>query len=221
MEVIRIEIYNHYPIPNVQCNYTSEQVKHTRTDIRPLEIVQPEGPSFTVNGYQVSWQKWSFVIGFTMRQGLVLHHLTYDNRSVLYRAALSEMVIPYADPAEQQARKNAFDCGEYGLGCCTNSLELGCDCLGQIRYFDANMCTSRGEILVIKNAVCLHEEDAGILWKHTDRRLNNPEVSRRRSRGIFHHHLLLRSNLLKVRRSRRLVISSIATIENYEYGFYW
>ncbi|CAF3824159.1 unnamed protein product [Adineta steineri] len=199
MEVIRIEIYNHYPIPYVNCNYSSDHSIKLREDVRPLEIVQPEGPSFQVNGNQVSWQKWSFVIGFTMRQGLVLHHITYDNRSVLYRAALTEMVVPYGDPAEQQARKNAFDCGEYGLGSCTNSLELGCDCLGLIKYFDANMCTSRGELLVIKNAICLHEEDVGILWKHTDRRLNNPEV----------------------RRSRRLVISSIATIENYEYGFYW
>jgi primary-amine oxidase len=176
VEVIRIEIYNHYPIPYISCNYAADRIEKFRDDIRPLEIVQPEGPSFKINGYQVSWQKWSFVIGFTMRQGLILHHLTYDNRSVLYRAALSEMVVPYGDPAEQQARKNAFDCGEYGLGCCTNSLELNCDCLGHIKYFDGNMCTSRGELLVIKNAVCLHEEDAGILWKHTDRRLNNPEV---------------------------------------------
>ncbi|CAF3861907.1 unnamed protein product [Rotaria sp. Silwood1] len=199
MEVIRVEIYNHYPIPPMSFNYSADRIEKFRDDIRPLDIIQPEGPSFQVNGYQVSWQKWSFVVGFTMREGLVLHHLTYDNRSVLYRGALSEMVVPYGDPAEQQARKNAFDCGEYGVGCCTNSLELGCDCLGYIKYFDGNMCTSRGELLVIKNAVCLHEEDAGILWKHTDRRLNNPEV----------------------RRSRRLVISSIATIENYEYGFFW
>jgi len=176
VEVIRVEIYNHYPIPSVSCNYSSDRVVKFRDDIRPLEIVQPEGPSFQVNGNQVSWQKWSFVVGFNMRQGLVLHNLTYDNRSVLYRAALSEMVVPYGDPSEQQARKNAFDCGEYGLGCCTNSLELNCDCLGHIKYFDGNMCTSRGELLVIKNAVCLHEEDAGILWKHTDRRLNTPEV---------------------------------------------
>ncbi|CAF1141809.1 unnamed protein product [Adineta ricciae] len=199
MEVIRVEVYNKFPIPSKGFNYSSDRVTETRDDIKPLEILQPEGPSFQVDGYQVSWQKWSFVIGFTMRQGLILHHLTYDHRSILYRAALSEMVVPYGDPAEQQARKNAFDCGEYGIGCCTNSLELGCDCLGHIKYFDGNMCTSRGELLVIKNAVCLHEEDAGILWKHTDRRLNNPEV----------------------RRSRRLVISNIATIENYEYGFYW
>ncbi|HEY1861402.1 MAG TPA: tyramine oxidase, partial [Gemmataceae bacterium] len=96
-------------------------------------------------------------------------------------------------------RKNAFDAGEYGLGMCANSLELGCDCLGHIKYFDGHLCTSRGEPLTIKNAVCMHEEDFGILWKHTDRRLNTPEV----------------------RRSRRLVISSIATVENYEYGFFW
>ena len=149
------------------------------------------------------WQKWSFVIGFNAREGLTLHHLCYhDNgkeRSILYRASLSEMVVPYGDPAPQQARKNAFDAGEYGLGMCANSLELGCDCLGLIKYFDGHLCTSRGEPLTIKNAVCMHEEDYGILWKHTDRRLNTPEV----------------------RRSRRLVISSIATVENYEYGFFW
>jgi primary-amine oxidase len=135
---------------------------------------------------------------------LTLNHLCYqDNgkkRSILYRASLSEMVVPYGDPAPQQARKNAFDAGEYGLGYCANSLELGCDCLGLIKYFDGHLCTSRGEPLTIKNAVCMHEEDFGILWKHTDRRLpDKPEV----------------------RRSRRLVISSIATVENYEYGFFW
>src|SRR5205807_1067659 len=174
-----------------------------RQDIKPLEITQPEGPSFQVEGYHVRWQKWSFVIGFNAREGLTLHHVCYDDkgrqRPILYRASLSEMVVPYGDPAVQQARKNAFDAGEYGLGMCANSLELGCDCLGLIKYFDGLLCTSRGEPLTIKNAVCMHEEDFGILWKHTDRRLNVPEV----------------------RRSRRLVISSISTVENYEYGFFW
>jgi primary-amine oxidase len=52
----------------------------------------------------------------------------------------------------------------------------------------------------IPNAICIHEEDYGILWKHTDRRMPNAP---------------------QVRRSRRLVISSISTVENYEYGFFW
>jgi primary-amine oxidase len=203
MKVIRVEEYGHWPLPPQQCNYAADRVMNFRKDIKPLEITQAEGPSFAVDGNQVKWQNWSFVIGFSAREGLTLHHLRYNDhgkdRSILYRASLSEMVVPYGDPAPQQARKNAFDAGEYGLGMCANSLELGCDCLGHIKYFDGHLCTSRGELLTVKNAVCMHEEDYGILWKHTDRRLNTPEV----------------------RRSRRLVISSIATVENYEYGFFW
>ena len=204
MKVLRVEEYGHWPLPPGQFNYAADRVPNQRTDIKPLEITQPQGASFEVEGNRVRWQKWSFVIGFTGREGLTINNLCYhDNgkqRSVLYRASLSEMVVPYGDPAPQQARKNAFDAGEYGLGYCANSLELGCDCLGLIKYFDGHLCTSRGELLTIKNAVCMHEEDFGILWKHTDRRLpDKPEV----------------------RRSRRLVVSSIATVENYEYGFFW
>jgi primary-amine oxidase len=203
MKVIRVEEYGYWPLPPGQSNYAADRATHLRSGIKPLAIAQPDGPSFEVSGNQVSWQKWSFVIGFNGREGLTLNHLCYEDggrkRSVLYRGSLSEMVVPYGDPAPQQARKNAFDAGEYGLGYCANSLELGCDCLGWIRYFDGHLCTSRGEPMTVKNAVCMHEEDYGILWKHTDRRLNKPEV----------------------RRSRRLVVSSIATVENYEYGFFW
>ena len=203
MEVLRVEEHGVWPLPPEQGNYAADRVPNQRTDIKPLDITQPDGPSFSVDGYQVHWQKWSFVIGFNAREGLTLHHLRYNDegqdRSVLYRASLTEMVVPYGDPGPTQRRKNAFDVGEYGMGMCANSLELGCDCLGLIRYFDAHLCTSRGEPLTIKNAVCMHEEDFGILWKHTDRRINIPEV----------------------RRSRRLVISSVSTVENYEYGFFW
>ncbi len=204
MEVVRIERYGRWPLPTDGCHYAADRIAGPRADIRPLEITQPEGPSFEVEGNQVRWQKWSFVIGFNAREGLTLHHLRYRDgdrdRSVLYRASLTEMVVPYGDPTPTQRRKNAFDVGEYGMGMCANSLELGCDCLGLIRYFDAHLCDSRGEPLTIKNAICMHEEDFGILWKHTDRRLpDRPEV----------------------RRSRRLVVSSISTVENYEYGFFW
>ena len=203
MKVLRVEEHGHWSLPPQQANYAADRITNFRAAAKPLEIMQPEGPSFTVEGYRVRWQKWDFVIGFNAREGLTLNALAYADsgrmRSVLYRGSLSEMVVPYGDPAPQQARKNAFDAGEYGLGYCANSLELGCDCLGYIKYFDGHLCSSRGDPLTIKNAVCMHEEDYGILWKHTDRRLNAPEV----------------------RRSRRLVISSIATVENYEYGFFW
>jgi primary-amine oxidase len=204
MQVIRVEEHGKWPLPPGECNYASTRVPNQRTDIKQLDITQRDGPSFEVDGYQVRWQKWSFVIGFNAREGLTLHNLKYNDgrkdRSILYRASLTEMVVPYGDPGPTQVRKNAFDVGEYGMGACANSLELGCDCLGLIKYFDAHLVTSRGEPLTIKNAICMHEEDFGILWKHTDRRLPDaPEV----------------------RRSRRLVISSVSTVENYEYGFFW
>ncbi len=203
MQVIRIEQYGDSPIPMQESNYAAARRTDFRTSITPLEIAQPEGPSFQVDDHQVSWENWRFVVGFNAREGLTLNHLQFADagqlRSVLYRASLTEMVVPYGDPAPAQRRKNAFDVGEYGMGACANSLELGCDCLGLIHYFDACLCNSRGEPYTIKNAICMHEEDYGTLWKHTDRRLETPEV----------------------RRSRRLVISSVSTVENYEYGFFW
>src|SRR4029077_14918851 len=133
-----IEEYGHWPLPPLPGNYAADRVKEMRTDIKPLAIVQPEGASFKLEGNQLSWQNWSVVIGFNAREGLTLHHLRYRDkgrdRSILYRASLTEMVVPYGDPGPTQRRKNAFDVGEYGMGACANSLELGCDCVGLIRY---------------------------------------------------------------------------------------
>ena len=56
----------------------------------------------------------------------------------------------------------------HGVGTLANSLKLGCDCLGEIRYFDAFMTNSRGDVFTIENAVCMHEEDFGIPSKHVD-----------------------------------------------------
>ncbi len=147
MTVIRIEDYGITPLPPNSGNYTPEFIKDFRKDIKPIEITQPEGPSFEVTGHEVSWQKWNLVIGFNAREGLTLHNISYhdhgERRSILYRASLSEMVVPYGDPTDTQKRKNAFDSGEYGMGACANSLELGCDCVGHIKYFDAFLTNSK------------------------------------------------------------------------------
>src|SRR5215469_6216977 len=203
MEVVRVEDYGVVPLPPTAGNYTPEAVGQLRTDLKPIEITQPEGPSFTVTGHEVSWQKWHFRLGFTPREGLVLYTVGYEDqgriRPILYRASLVEMVVPYGDPRPAHYRQNAFDVGEYGVGTLANSLELGCDCLGSIHYYDAIMTDSRGNIVKMPNVICMHEEDYGILWKHIDWRTNQTEV----------------------RRSRRLVVSMIATVGNYEYGFFW
>ena len=132
-----------------------------------------------------------------------LHTVGYHDgdrvRPVLHRASVCEMVVPYGDPGAMHGWKNAFDAGEWGLGRMANSLKLGCDCLGVVQYFDAVLTTEQGEPYTVEHAICVHEEDYGILWKHQDQRGGTDEV----------------------RRSRRLVVSFVATVGNYEYGFYW
>jgi primary-amine oxidase len=208
MEVLQVEDSGDIPVPPESGEYAQAFMPKFRDDIKPLHITQPEGPSFQVDGHQVRWQKWQFRIGFTPREGVVLYTVGYqdagdgeagDARSILYRASMSQMVVPYGDPRSQHFRKNAFDLGEHGIGMLSNSLKLGCDCVGEIYYFDAALTNSRGDVSIIENAVCLHEEDYGMLWKHTDWRLDDVEV----------------------RRSRRLVVSFVATVDNYEYGFFW
>ncbi|MBI4780151.1 MAG: primary-amine oxidase [Oscillatoriophycideae cyanobacterium NC_groundwater_1537_Pr4_S-0.65um_50_18] len=203
MQVLRIEDLGVVPVPPEPSEYRAKFVSEMRQDVQPLHITQPQGTSFEVNGHHVRWQKWDLRIGFTPREGLVLYQVGYEDegklRPILYRASMAEMVVPYGDPRIQHFRKNAFDLGEHGVGVLANSLTLGCDCVGEIHYFDGVLTNSRGEVAVTENAICLHEEDYGMLWKHTDWRIDAVEV----------------------RRSRRLVLSFIATVDNYEYGFFW
>jgi primary-amine oxidase len=202
-EVLEVEDHGVVPLPPERGGYLAGDVPVMRTGLRPIEITQPDGPSFAIDGNEVSWQRWSMRISMDPYEGLILHTIGYEDggrvRPILYRASVSEMVVPYGETSPAHAWKNAFDAGEWGLGRMANSLVHGCDCLGEIRYLDATFLTEQGEPFVLPNAVCVHEEDYGILWKHQD----------------------LHGGTTEVRRSRRLVVSSIATVGNYEYGFYW
>ncbi|KZT30206.1 hypothetical protein NEOLEDRAFT_1174522 [Neolentinus lepideus HHB14362 ss-1] len=171
-----------------------------RDDVKPLHVVQPEGVSFKMNGHELEWQKWKMHIAFSHREGIALSTITYNDdgevRPIFYRLSLAEMVVPYGAPEYPHPRKFAFDTGEYGMGTMANELSLGCDCLGQIHYLPGAYVAHDGSAVVIKNVICIHEEDAGLLWKHTDWRQGG------RSHSV---------------RSRRLVVSMICTLANYEY----
>jgi primary-amine oxidase len=191
------------PVPGESGDFTPADIGPARTDLRPLDVVQREGPSFSLDGQLLRWQKWEMRVGFHPVEGLVLHRIGYRDgerlRPLLYRAALSEMIVPYADPSISQWWRAVFDAGEVGLGAHTDSLELGCDCLGEIRYLDVTVAGPDGAARTIKNAICIHEEDYGLAWKHD---------------GMF-------VATTESRRLRRLVVSFFATVGNYDYGFYW
>jgi primary-amine oxidase len=192
------------PVPAERGEWDAEpHASPRRNTLKPLEITQPEGPSFTVHDDVLTWENWSVRIGFDGREGLTLHEVSFlDNgrrRPVLYRASVAEMVVFYADPSPSRFYQNYFDTGEYMFCRYTNSLKLGCDCLGEIHYLDATIADDHGRPCTIENAICIHEEDYGLLWKHND---------------MF-------NGMSESRRSRRLVISFFTTIGNYDYGFYW
>lgn len=152
-----------------------------REDVKPLNVIQPDGPSFKVtNESLIEWQKWRFRLGFNPREGATLHDVRYDERSVLYRLSLSEMTVPYGDPRPPFHRKQAFDFGDGGAGRAANNLSLGCDCLGVIKYFDYVLTNPDGTPEVSKNVVCLHEQDNGVGWKHTNFRTQRAVVTRSR-----------------------------------------
>ncbi|KKP03731.1 copper amine oxidase [Trichoderma harzianum] len=179
------------------CEYVPELLDYPlRTDLKPINITQPEGASFTIHDDGlIEWQKWRFRLGFTPREGAVLHDLHYDNRSVMYRLSFSEMTVPYADPRPPFHRKQAFDFGDGGMGRAANNLELGCDCLGAIHYIDVVNTEPDGSPSPGKAVVCLHEQDNGILWKHTNYRTGRAVVTR----------------------NREFVVQFICTLANYEY----
>ncbi len=198
-EVTHIEDSGIVPLPPNPGRFDSAHQESTREGLKEIAITQPDGPSFEVDGYRVRWQGWQFDVSVHPVQGLVLHQLSLVGRPIIYRAALSDMIVPYGDSDPMHSWKHVLDASEYNLGVFINSLKLGCDCLGEIHYFDIHQVNWEGKVRKIENAICMHEEDYGIQWKHHD----------------------AQSQTTEVRRSRRLVISSVFTVGNYDYGFYW
>lgn len=200
MELLDIDDSGAIPDAPVMGEYLPDLVPGltVREDRKPLDIVQSEGPGFEVDGGVLRWHEWSIRVGFNYREGPVLYQVGFGGRPVAYRLSFAEMIVPYRDPTPDHYRRTAYDIGEWGLGYMVTSLELGCDCLGEIRYLDATLVDSAGEPYVVTNAVCLHEEDSAILWKHVDG-----------------------EHGAETRRMRRFVISCHATVANYEYLVYW
>ncbi len=205
-EVLDVQDHTVLPVPAEDATYHDPHWVGLppRAGLKPIEITQPQGPSFTVDDDGVlRWLGWSLQISFDQREGLVLRDIAIEDggrrRSVVRRASLAEMTVPYGDPSPQRWFQNFFDCGEYLLGGFANSLELGCDCVGDITYLDAVLADAAGDVRVVPQAICVHEEDSGILWKHSDAWNGTTES----------------------RRNRRLVVSFFVTVGNYDYGFYW
>jgi primary-amine oxidase len=150
----------------------------------------------TVQGNEVRWQHWRFRFALNPRVGLVLYTVGFEDegkvRPILYRASLSEMIVPYGDP--KWFLWAPFDAGEYGMGVyAKTALTPGVDAPHEATYVDAWLHDRKGAPRKVPHAVALYERDGGVLWRHGR----------------------------NVRRARQLVLTSFVRVDEYDYGFNW
>lgn len=188
------------PVAEKGQDFSEQAIGKLREKPKPLVITQPEGASYTLRGNEVTWQKWHFRYTMHPREGIVLHTVSYDDngklRPILYRAALSEMVVPYGDPTVDWRWRSAFDVGEYNIGRNSYPLEKNQDVPENAQLLDAVFGDDSGEVSEHKGIFAIYERDGGIAWKH--------------------YNFLTEKN--ETRRARELVLTSIATIGNYDYA---
>jgi primary-amine oxidase len=188
------------PISEKGQDFDQKSVGKLREKPKPLLITQPEGASYRMNGQEISWQKWRFRYTMHPREGLVLHTVGYEDegkvRPILYRAALSEMVVPYGDTDPNWRWRAAFDVGEYSIGRLASPLEPRLDSPDNAQLIDITFADDNGKPYTLERAVGIYERDGGILWKHYDAVSGTNET----------------------RRGRELVIFFVATIGNYDYA---
>ena len=199
-KVVEVEDHGVVEVPKAHARYDKDGQESLRENPKEISITQPEGVGFSVQGNSISWEGWKLRASIDPIEGLALHQVSLNDRPIFYRAGLSDMVVPYGSSDPMHWWKAVHDGTEYGFGTMTNSLTLGCDCLGEIYYLDAHKLAFDGSVETIENAICIHEEDFGVQWKHND---------------------ATQMGYNEVRRSRRLVVSSFATIGNYDYGIFW
>lgn len=181
-------------------DFDEKSIGKLREKPKPLTITQGEGAGYRISGHEVRWQKWRFRYTMHPREGLVLHAVGYEDegatRPILYRASLSEMVVPYGDPDANWRWRAAFDVGEYSVGRLASPLEPKLDAPENAQLIDATFADDAGKPYTLERAVGIYERDGGILWKHFDTVSGKNET----------------------RRARELVMFFVATIGNYDYA---
>lgn len=184
------------PLPKSEIEFEDDAAGFTPAS-QPWRDAGPK--SFTRSGSAVAWGPWSFHFAMHPREGLVLNLVKLRDeqgtlRSVLHRASMSEMAVPYGEVEDGWHLRNIFDAGETGmLKYGKTSLTAGVDAPTDADFIDAAVNDETGKAIMVPRAVALFERVAGALWRH-------------REHGVP---------------ARELVILSYATIDNYDYGIQW
>ncbi|CAK9139672.1 unnamed protein product [Ilex paraguariensis] len=187
----------------------SEQMPPYGPQLKGIRVVQPEGPSFTIDGHTVRWADWIFHLAFDMRAGSIISLASiYDvdkgeYRRVLYKGFVSELFVPYMDLTEEWYYRTFFDAGEYGFGLCAVPLEPLKDCPENAVFMDGYFTGQDGTPGKTSNVFCVFERYAGdVMWRHTEGGIPGKVIR-------------------KVRPEVSLVARMVSTVGNYDYIVDW
>ena len=195
--VLELEEMDVKPIPEADGAYAAGASPRATTSGPSHHAAR--GVSFTVEGNELRWHRWSLRAAIDPQEGLVLHDVRFDGRPVLHRASCAEMIVPYGESAPDALLAHVLRRRRI------RPRRLHELARARLRLRRRDPLPRRaprrsgGSSARVRNAICLHEEDAGLLWKHSD------ELAGR----------------VEVRRARRFVVNSMVTVGNYDYAFRW
>ncbi|XP_002516782.3 primary amine oxidase [Ricinus communis] len=199
------------PMPKADgTDYRETKQKHPSVQsLKGITVVQPDGPSFTIDGHRVRWANWNFHVSFDQRAGPIISLASiYDVkrqkfRQVLYKGFVSELFVPYMDLNEEWYYRTFFDVGEYGYGMRGVPLEPLRDCPENAIFMDAYYANQNGIPVKMTNIFCIYKKLAGgIMWRHTETSIPG-KVER------------------EVRPEISLVVRMVSTVGNYDYINDW
>ncbi|KAH9765037.1 Amine oxidase [Citrus sinensis] len=211
MKIIGFQDRVTVPVPKAdETEFRESKIKPPfRQSLKAITVVQPDGPSFTIDGHMIRWADWEFHLSFDVRAGMIISLASiYDlekqqSRRVLYKGHVSEMFVPYMDLTEEWQRRTFFDAGEYGYGLCSMTLEPLRDCPPNAVFMDAYFAKQDGMSRKIPKAFCIFERYAGdIMWRHTEATIPGKTVR-------------------EVRQDVSLVVRTVSTFGNYDYVNDW
>jgi primary-amine oxidase len=206
-KIVRFSDYGAVPMPPSTSIYDADGGP-ALPGTKPFLIAQPEGPGFTIENGEVTWQNWQFRFRLDPRVGPVVNLVTWNDggkrRSVLYEGSLSEMYVPYQDPEETWNSHVFLDAGEYftstGSGGIIKPLQPGVDCPAYATFFSGTFFHDNGTPYIRPQLACLFERVTGDpIWRHWDED----------------------TNAVSGRPARELVFRTVATVGNYDYLFDW
>jgi primary-amine oxidase len=172
--------------------------RNAASSLKPLDITQPQGPSFQIRGSEIVWDRWRIRFGINPRRGLEVFDVAWRDgdryRPILYRGSVAELMTPYGDP--NFGSWYPRDQGDYGItsySAARAQAIVGADAPPNATFVPAAIAGTEAQVVRLERAVAVYERDAGVLWRHAG------EASR----------------------ARQLVLSAYSTFDNYDYLFHW